>query len=125
MLAPASERLSSAIFGKRVLVKDIFDIRGLRVSACDRAYYVISEPAAETAPAVARLMERGAIVVGKSKLSTMISREEPAEAVDYQVPFNPRGDGYQSPAGSSSGSAAAFAAYDWLDYAIGTDCTSD
>ncbi|EWG41130.1 hypothetical protein FVEG_15234 [Fusarium verticillioides 7600] len=31
------------------------------------------------------------------------------------------GDGYQSPAGSSSGSAAAVAAYDWLDCAIGTD----
>ncbi|KAF5622384.1 amidase signature domain protein [Fusarium tjaetaba] len=43
------------------------------------------------------------------------------DAVDYPTAFNPRGDGYQSPAGSSSGSAAAVAAYDWLDCAIGTD----
>lgn len=51
----------------------------------------------------------------------MIAREEPADAVDFQTAFNPRGDGYQSPAGSSSGSAAAVAAYDWVDCALGTD----
>ena len=36
-------------------------------------------------------------------------------------PFNPRGDGYQLPSSSSSGSAAAAAGYDWLDFTIGTD----
>jgi hypothetical protein len=30
-------------------------------------------------------------------------------------------DGYQSPAGSSSGSGAAIAAYLWLDISIGSD----
>lgn len=53
----------------------------------------------------------------------MIGKEEPTEATDYHAPFNPRADGYQSPAGSSSGSAAAVATYDWLDFAIGTDTT--
>lgn len=43
------------------------------------------------------------------------------DAVDFHTAFNPRGDGYQSPAGSSSGSAAAVASYDWLDCALGTD----
>lgn len=43
------------------------------------------------------------------------------EYVDYQAPWNPRGDQYQSTGGSSSGSAAAVAAYDLLDIAIGTD----
>ena len=52
----------------------------------------------------------------------MISREEPKEATDKQAPFNPGGDGFQLPAGSSSGSAAAIASYGWLDIAIGTDC---
>jgi Asp-tRNA(Asn)/Glu-tRNA(Gln) amidotransferase A subunit family amidase len=51
----------------------------------------------------------------------MIAREEPSDAVDFQTAFNPRGDGYQSPAGSSSGSAAAVASYGWLDCALGTD----
>lgn len=50
-------------------------------------------------------------------------REEPTECVDFQAPFNPRADGYQSPAGSSSGSGAAIASYDWLDITIGTDTT--
>lgn len=82
----------------------------------------MADVATKNAPLVQRLIDSGGVIVGKAKLSSMISREEPAEAVDYHVPFNPRGDGYQSPAGSSSGSAAAVAAYRWLDYAIGTDC---
>ena len=40
---------------------------------------------------------------------------------DYLAPFNPRGDSYQSPSSSSAGSAAASAAYPWLDFTIGTD----
>lgn len=51
----------------------------------------------------------------------MISREEPTEAVDYHAPFNPRADGYQSPAGSSSGSVAAIAADEWLDFTVAED----
>lgn len=37
------------------------------------------------------------------------------------TPTNPRGDGFQKPSGSSSGSAAACASYPWLDFALGTD----
>ena len=37
------------------------------------------------------------------------------------APFNPRGDSYQSPSSSSTGSAVAAAAYTWLDFTIGTD----
>ena len=40
---------------------------------------------------------------------------------DYLAPFNPRGDSYQSPSSSSTGSAVASAAYPWLDFTIGTD----
>ena len=40
---------------------------------------------------------------------------------DYLAPYNPRGDAYQSPSSSSAGSAAASAAYPWLDFTIGTD----
>ena len=40
---------------------------------------------------------------------------------DYLAPFNPRGDGYQKPSSSSTGSAVACAGYNWLDFAIGTD----
>lgn len=69
------------------------------------------------------MVAAGAHVVAMTKLSSMIGREEPTEATNYHAPFNPRGDGYQSSAGSSSGSAAAVATYDWLDFAFGTDTT--
>jgi len=39
----------------------------------------------------------------------------------HQAPFNPRGDGYQTPAGSSKGAAAALSGYEWLDFAFATD----
>ena len=47
--------------------------------------------------------------------------EHPTQSVDYQAQFNPRGDGYLITGGSSGGSAAAIAAYDWLDLAICSD----
>ncbi len=81
----------------------------------------VSAPCVKTAKSIQKLIDAGAEIVGKSKLSSFAAREEPTECVDYQAPFNPRGDGYQSPAGSSSGSAAAVASYDWLDFAIWTD----
>jgi hypothetical protein len=57
-------------------------------------------------------------------MNSFANWEEPLEYIDYQAPWNPRGDRYQSTGGSSSGSAAALAAYDWLDIAIGTDSMS-
>lgn len=110
------------IHGKRVLVKDCFEIKGLQTTVGSRAYFELASRAEITAAAIQVLIDRGAALVGQAKLSALISREEPSECVDYDAAFNPRGDGIQSPAGSSSGSAAAIAAYDWLDYAIGTDC---
>ena len=105
----------------RVVVKDIYCIKGLRTSLNNRAYYDVSEPADSTAAVVASLARDGAHILGLTKLSSMIAREEPMDAVDFHTAFNPRGDGYQSPAGSSSGSAAAVAAYDWVDCGIGSD----
>ncbi|KAF5542031.1 amidase signature domain-containing protein [Fusarium phyllophilum] len=93
----------------------------MKTSLCNRAYHDVSEPATFTADVSQALINDGAHILGLTKLSSMIAREEPMDAVDYPTAFNPRGDGYQSPAGSSSGSAAAVAAYYWLDCAIGTD----
>ena len=59
--------------------------------------------------------------MGKVKLQAMIMREEPLECVEFAAPFNPRGDGYQVPSGSSHASAAGIASYDWLDYSLGSD----
>lgn len=117
-LTPDSSRPSPSL---RIAVKDVFYLEGLKTSLCNAAYFRFSEPATSTAFVIQTLADRGHHIVGLTKLSSMIAREEPMDAVDFPTPFNPRGDGYQSPAGSSSGSAAAVAAYDWLDCAIGTD----
>lgn len=114
---------SQPLQGLRFAVKDVYRLRGLKTSLCNAAYLDMSSPAEKTATIVQNTLDAGARIVGMTKLSSMIGKEEPTEAVDYPAPFNPRGDGYQSPAGSSSGSAAAVAAYDWLDFAIGTDTT--
>ncbi|KAF4450024.1 Amidase signature domain protein [Fusarium austroafricanum] len=105
----------------RVAVKDCYFLHGMKTSLCNHAYYEMSEKASFTAEVVQALIKDGAQVLGLTKLSSMVAREEPMDAVDFLTAFNPRGDGYQSPAGSSSGSAASVAAYEWLDCALGTD----
>ena len=85
------------------------------------AWRKLYPPASKYAHCVQLLIDAGAVIVGKVKLQAMITREEPVEAVEYTDLFNPRGDGYQVPSGSSSGSAAAIASYDWLDLSLGSD----
>ena len=114
---------SKPLSGKRIGGKDLFAIRGLRMTLSNRGFHDVADPAEETAPAIQKLLDDGAIMVGSTKCSSMISREDPVEAVDFPAPWNPRGDRYQSPVGSSSGSAAAIASYDWLDFTIGSDTT--
>lgn len=91
------------------------------MSMCNRAYLELYPPALSTAPSLHNVIENEAWILGKTKLSSCLSREEASESVDFQTAWNPRGDGYQGPGGSSSGSAAAVAAYDWVDIGIGTD----
>ena len=83
--------------GWRVAVKDAFDLQGLRTSNCNRAYLRLYPPAKVTAPPVQTLIEQGASVPGKTKLSSFLSREEPSESVDFQTAWSPRCDGYQGP----------------------------
>ncbi|KAF4539975.1 Tetratricopeptide repeat domain-containing protein [Lasiodiplodia theobromae] len=107
--------------GLRIAVKDNFDLAGITTSLCNAAYASFHPPAAVTAACVQRLVDRGATVLGKTRLSSFAATEEPLECIDWPAPWNPRADGYQSPAGSSSGSGAAVAAYEWLDAAVGSD----
>ncbi|KAL9013661.1 MAG: hypothetical protein Q9173_001655 [Seirophora scorigena] len=108
---------------EKLVVKDMFNIKGLRTSVGNRDFFNLYPPCTDTASAIQCLIDAGAEILGESKLSSFAAREEPMESIDFQAPFNPRGDGYQSPAGSSSGSAAAVSSYNWLDFAIGSDTT--
>ena len=102
-------------------MKDAFNLKGVRTSLCNRAYLDLYPPATSTAPCLQGLVSGGGEILGKTKLSMLLSREEPSESVDFPTAWNPRGDGYQSPGGSSSGSAVAVGAYNWVDIGIGTD----
>lgn len=111
----------SLLKGIRVAIKDNYNIRGTHTSLGNRAYYE-SHPIKEvTAEAITRILDAGAHVVGKVHLSSFAMMEHPTQSVDYQAPFNPRGDGYLIAGGSSGGSAAAVSAYDWLDISICSD----
>ncbi len=110
--------------GIRVAVKDNYHIRGTRTSLGNRAYYETNPTQNVTAASVSRLVDAGAHMVGKAHLSSFAMMEHPTQSVDYQAPFNPRGDGYLITGGSSGGNAAAIAAYDWLDIALCSDSKS-
>lgn len=62
--------------------------------------------------------------MGKQKLAQFASGANPWEWQDEHYPFNPRGDGWLTCSASSSGGGCSIAAYDWLDYAIGSDTGS-
>lgn len=108
--------------GVRIGMKDLFDMKGLRTSNGNRAWYHLYPPAEENAVVVQRLVNAGAILVGKMHTSQFANGETPtADWVDYHAPFNPRGDGYQSASSSSTGPGAGAASYPWLDATIGSD----
>lgn len=107
--------------GMRVAVKDIYDIRGLVTGVGSKAYTSFHETSPQTAPVIENLIDAGAVIVGKTKTVQFASGMASRDWIDYQCPFNPRGDGYLDPGCSSTGSAAAIAGYEWLDFAIGSD----
>lgn len=110
--------------GSRITIKDNFDLEGIKSTMMNRAYTELYEPKKESAREVQKLIDLGAVVVGKTKMSAFASAEEPTDQwIDYHCPWNPRGDMYQSPSGSTTGGAASLAGYDWLHFSVGTDTT--
>jgi Asp-tRNA(Asn)/Glu-tRNA(Gln) amidotransferase A subunit family amidase len=108
--------------GLRVGVKDIYHLAGVKGSNGNRAWYNLYPENNVTGPAIQRLIDAGAQIVGLQKPSQFANGEEAtADWVDYHSPFNPRGDGYQDPSSSSSGAGASIASYEWLDLAVGSD----
>ncbi|KAL8902189.1 MAG: hypothetical protein Q9207_004842 [Kuettlingeria erythrocarpa] len=113
---------SKPLAGVRVGIKDIYDIAGVKTSDGNRAVYGFYPPATVNSVPVQRLVDAGAILVGKMKTSQFANGEmATADWVDYHSPFNPRGDGYQDPSSSSSGPGAGAASYPWLDLTLGSD----
>ena len=108
--------------GVRLGVKDIYRLAGMKGSNGNRAWYNFYPASTSTGPAIQRLIDAGAQIVGLQKTSQFANGESAtSDWVDYHSPFNPRGDGYQDPSSSSSGAGASIGSYDWLDIAIGSD----
>ncbi|KAL8938544.1 MAG: hypothetical protein Q9216_003830 [Gyalolechia sp. 2 TL-2023] len=107
--------------GFRIGVKDNFDLEGTKTSLCSRSYLQTYPKKTQSAPCIQELLDLGVSIVGKTKLCAFAQWEEPTEAVEYTSPWSARADGFQSSGGSSNGSGAAVAAYEWLDITIGSD----
>jgi aspartyl-tRNA(Asn)/glutamyl-tRNA(Gln) amidotransferase subunit A len=112
---PAEPR-PGPLSGKRLLVKDLFDTAGIRTTYGSRIY--ADHVPTRTASSVQRLVDAGAVVVGKANL------HEFAWGVTSQNPWygtvrNPVQPGRTS-GGSSGGNAAALAA-GLCDLGLGTD----
>jgi aspartyl-tRNA(Asn)/glutamyl-tRNA(Gln) amidotransferase subunit A len=108
--------LPGPLHGKRLLVKDLIDTAGIRTTYGSKIY--ADHVPTRTAPAVQRLVDAGAVIVGKANL------HEFAWGVTSQNPWygtvrNPAHPG-RTTGGSSGGNAAALAA-GLCDIAIGTD----
>lgn len=108
--------------GVRIGVKDVYQLAGAKSSFGSRAWYDLYQASDTTGPAVQRLIDAGAQIVGLQKASQFANGERAtADWVDYHSPFNPRGDGYQDSSSSSAGAGSSIASYEWLDLALGTD----
>jgi allophanate hydrolase len=103
------------LWGLPVAIKDNIDIAGLPTTAGCPAYAYV--PAA-TAPAVARLLDAGAILIGKTNLDQFATGLVGVRT-PYPVPRNAF-DPARVPGGSSSGSAVAVAR-GLATLALGTD----
>ena len=101
----------------------MFDVQGSKTSLGSRAYAEYHAPATETASCIQRLVDLGAVLIGETKLATMVIRELPSENIDFGAPWNVRGDGYLTSGESGSGSGAAIVAYPWLDMTVASDST--
>jgi len=97
-------------------------MHGLKTGTSSRAYTELYGASDKSAPFVQKLLELGFVIVGKTRTTQFADSQWPTtDWVDYHAPWNPRGEGYQVPSGSSSGSGAGIAVYPWLDLTTRTD----
>lgn len=115
LVEPAEPR-PGPLSGRTLAVKDLFDVAGVRTTYGSRIY---AEHVPErTAVAVQRLVDAGAVVVGKSHLPEF-AWSVLGQSPWYETCQNPAHPG-RTTGGSSSGSAAALAA-GLSELALGSD----
>lgn len=94
-------------------------LAGTTTTLSSKAWTSLYDLAANrTADLVTTLIEMGAIIVGKTKVSQFSAGQQ---WTDELAPWTPRSDGYQNLFGSSAGACAALAGYPWLHQVVGQD----
>jgi amidase len=114
-VTPSGQKLAD----KRLAVKDVFDVAGLRTGAGNPAWLAEQAIATRTALPVRMLLDEGAQWIGKTVTDELTYSLAGINA-HYGTPVNPA-DASRIPGGSSSGSAAAVAG-GLADIGLGTDC---
>lgn len=104
--------------GLTAVVKDMYDIAGSRTGGGNPDWLNAQVPAKSHAAAVAKILDAGATITGKTICDEFFFSIAGVNA-HYGTPANPRAPG-RIPGGSSSGSAAAAAA-GVCDFALGSD----
>jgi len=104
--------------GLSFTVKDLFDVAGVRTGGGNPTWLEEQLPAQSHAWAVARLLQAGATLVGKT-ITDELAFSLTGINIHYGTPLNPKAPD-RTPGGSSSGSVSAVAG-GIVDFAIGTD----
>ncbi len=109
---------SGPLAGLTFMVKDLFAIKGRKVSNGNPSFYEHASPAHATAPVIERLLASGASCTGITICDEFFYSVLGSNA-HYGQPVNPRAPKHVT-GGSSCGSAAAVAA-NMCDFALGSD----
>ncbi|KAI8634496.1 amidase family protein [Xylariaceae sp. FL1651] len=110
--------------GYRVAIEDLFDMKGLITSGGSQAWTEVNKVVTHNTPSIQRIVDLGGVLMGKYKLAQIASGANPWDWQNEHYPFNPWGDGWLTCLASSSGGGCSIAAYDWLNFAIGSDTGS-
>jgi amidase len=116
--APLKGAGNGALAGLTAAVKDMYDIAGERSGGGNPDWLANARPATAHAAAIAKILDAGATIVGKTICDEFFYSVAGMNA-HYGTPANVRAPG-RIPGGSSSGSAAAAAA-GACDFALGSD----
>jgi amidase len=115
---PVANAPTGPLAGLTLAVKDIFDIEGQRTGGGNPQKLAEAVPAAETNPAIRKLLDAGARCIGRTQTDEL-TFSLMGQNAHYPYPINPKAPDRVT-GGSSSGSAAAVAG-GLVDIAIGSD----
>jgi amidase len=116
--APVTGSASGPLAGLTAMVKDMYDIIGARTGGGNPDWLAAQQPARTHASAVAKILDAGATITGKTVCDEFFYSVA-GDNAHYGAPYNMRAPG-RTCGGSSSGSAAALTA-DACDFALGSD----